>query len=447
MRIVLTLAVLLLATGRLFSAEPPSPEQLKASARTFVETLLKGDFTAASKDFDATMKEKLPPDKLEETWKGLNKQLGKLQKFGEARYEKSAKYQYVSVPCVFEKLTLDARITYTAEGQVTGLFFRPGGAGEYQLPAYAKPDRYREIEVTVGSGEWALPGTLTIPKGEGPFPAVVLVHGSGPLDRDETIGPNRPFRDLALGLASRGIAVLRYEKRTHQYGPQLAKRKNEITVKDEVIDDAVAALDLLAARKEIKPKGIYILGHSLGAMMAPRIAEASPRAAGIILLAAPARPLEDVILDQITWITSLEKDEDGAKRLEELKRQVAHVKDPQLAPDAPSKDLPLGIPPRYWLALRGPQPTEIAARLHRPIYVLQGERDYQVTTTDLRLWVDALSGRPQATVKGYPRLNHLFMEGVGKAKPEEYQKVGHVSAEVIDDIADWVSSYSGAKPR
>ena len=129
--------------------------------------------------------------------------------------------------CQFEKTKLDVKVVSNRSGQITGLFFVPTKSAEkYQRPPYAKPAALQEREVQVGVGEWALPGTLTMPVGDGPFPAVVLVHGSGPNDRDETIGPSKPFCDLACGLASRGVAVLRYEKRTKQHVAKLAAPKN-----------------------------------------------------------------------------------------------------------------------------------------------------------------------------------------------------------------------------
>ena len=299
-----------------------------------------------------------------------------------------------------------------------------------------KRDAFQEIEVKVGEGEWALPATLSLPKGDGPFPAVVLVHGSGPHDRDETIGPNRPFRDLAWGLASRGIAVLRYEKRTKEHGTKLAKKK-DITVKEETIDDALAAVKLLRKTPRIDPKKVFVLGHSLGAMLAPRIGELDSAIAGLILLAGPTRPLEDLILEQFSYLASL--NEVPLRSLEAIKAQVRRAKDPKLSPDTPAADLPLGLAGcpigfRYGK----PIPLKAVAKIKQPMLILQGERDYQVTMTDFAGWKKALAGRKNAELKSYPKLNHLFVEGTGKSKPSEYQKEGHVAKEVIEDIAGWV---------
>ncbi len=177
---------------------------------------------------------------------------------------------------------------------------------EYEPPSYVDTSAFTESEVTVGSGEWALPGTLSMPVGEGPFPAVVLVHGSGPNNRDEGFGPVSPFKDLAWGLASRGIAVLRYDKRTLVYQAELAAGGGDLTIEDETIDDAAAAVELLLNTEGIDPQAVFVLGHSLGGMVIPRIAAAAPDARGFIVLAGPARPMEDLILEQTEYILGLD---------------------------------------------------------------------------------------------------------------------------------------------
>ena len=164
-----------------------------------------------------------------------------------------------------------------------------------------KPDVFRESDVRVVSGSVSLRGTLTLPLGEGPFPAVVLLHGSGPQDRDETIGGLRPFQDLAQGLASRGIAVLRYEKRTKVYGKEMAAA-GDITVKDEVLDDALAALGLLREAAGVDRRRLFVVGHSLGALLAPRIAVLDGAVAGVVLLASPSRLMSEVVRDQAQWL-------------------------------------------------------------------------------------------------------------------------------------------------
>jgi pimeloyl-ACP methyl ester carboxylesterase len=234
------------------------------------------------------MKAALPAGTLADTWKGLSGQVGGFQKLTGARDEWAGQYHIGVVTCAFERANLDVRVVYDSAGKIAGLNMRPATAPPvpYAPPSYADRAAYTESDVTVGSDEWALPGTLTLPKGDGPFPALVLIHGSGPNDRDETIGPQKPFADLAAGLASRGVAVLRFDKRTKVYGAKMAKA--DITVKDEVIDDAIAAVGTLRSNPHVERNRVFVLGHSLGGMLIPRIAAAEPSAAGFVVVAGAA---------------------------------------------------------------------------------------------------------------------------------------------------------------
>ncbi|MBP1661439.1 MAG: hypothetical protein H6P95_2631, partial [Candidatus Aminicenantes bacterium] len=219
-------------------------DALTVRAREFLFALEKGDYQSATRDFDATMLKVFGPDRIEAMWaKQLPAQVGAFKQQGPARREQLQGYEIVLITCSFEKALLDARVVFDKEGKIAGLnFVPPAPPAKYEPPAYADPAKFEETEVTVGSGEWALPGTLTKPKGDGPFPGLVLVHGSGPNDRDETLGPNKPFKDLAWGLATRGIAVLRYEKRNKAHQKEILadpKLEATMTVKDETIDDAL----------------------------------------------------------------------------------------------------------------------------------------------------------------------------------------------------------------
>ena len=426
-------------------AAPPAADDLTARATALLEAMVRGDFAGATRHFDATMKKELPPEKLQEIWKGLIGQAGPFQRQAGTRTQTQGPHRLVFVTTEFEKIRLDMQVAFDAQGQVAGLFFIPAAppAGDEAGPPYARKDAFKEREVTVGSGEWALPGTLTLPVGAGPFPAVVLVHGSGPHDRDETFGPNKPFRDLAWGLASRGVAVLRYEKRTKAHAASLGKIARP-TVREEVLDDVLAAAALLRKTEGIDPGRVHVLGHSLGATLLPRIGKADPQIAGLIALAGTARPLQDVMVEQVSYLASLDgtvSDEEKAQ-IETFRQQAGEIAG--LKED--STGAPFGVPASYWLDLRGYNPPAAAKDLAQPLLILQGERDYQVTMADFEAWKRALAGRKDVTFKSYPVLNHLFMEGEGKSAPLEYQKAGHVAQAVIEDVAGWIAS-AGSSPR
>jgi dienelactone hydrolase len=359
------------------------------AAQQLVMRLAQSDFEAVEQSLDRSIRQQLPTEKLQAIWQSLTAQVGAFKEQVGAHTFQTPSAEVVIVTCAFAMASLDINVAFSESLVVTGLTITPVGSieqqftAQYEPPAYVKQNMFKEQEVEIGRGEWALPGTLSLPAGNAPFAAVVLVHGSGPNDRDETIGPNKPFRDLAWGLASQGIAVLRYDKRTKVYAKKMQDPglSATITVKEEVIDDVLAAVALLPHWiQELNPQRIFVLGHSLGGYLLLRIGAADTEIAGLIVLAGLCRPLEDTLLDQFTYIYSLSEtpSAEQQQQLDELKKQVAHVKDPSLSLSTPASELPLGVPASYWLDLRGYHPEEIAQGLQQPMLILQAEEDYQV---------------------------------------------------------------------
>jgi len=407
----------------------------------FINLLSEGKYTEATLNFDSRMQQALPAEKVKQVWQNLQAQAGSFKGQLSARSAERGNYRIIFVPCAFENANLDAKIIFNPNDQIAGLFFVPGKAAQtWQTPDYVQPNSFTEIDTLHLANEWALPATLTLPKGEGPFPAIILVHGSGPLDRDESIGPNKPFRDLAWGLASRGIAVLRYEKRTKFYAHKMDSLKDKITVMDETVDDALAAVTLLRKTPKIDPDKIIILGHSLGGTLIPRIASLYPRIAGFIIMAGATRPLEDLIVKQFKYIYELDGKMSPQEKTqwEAIKRKAANVKKLKPGSKMNPADLPFGAAPAYWLDLKNYNLPALAAKMNKPVLVMQGQRDYQVTLEDYNGWKKALAGKKKVTFKLYPDLNHLFISGKGKSSPIEYQQAGHINLEVIADIARWV---------
>ncbi len=298
----------------------------------------------------------------------------------------------------------------------------------------------RHLDVTVGVAPWELPGTLSLPAADRPVPGVVIVHGSGPHDRDGTIGPNKPYRDLAEGLVGAGIAVLRYDKRTLVHRTELASLGPTVTVDDEVVDDALAALDLLRGTPGVRPDAVFVLGHSLGGYLGPRIVSRAPAVRGLIVLAGNSRGLAEAILHQTETLASMgSPTPEAAAAIESLRRQVAVIVSPALTEETPAAELPFGVPASYWLDLRAYDPVALAASLDRPVLVVQGGRDYQVTATDFEGWRAGLSARVDATFRWFPEMSHLFIAGEGQASPGDYAIPGRVAAVVIDTIAAWIA--------
>jgi dienelactone hydrolase len=283
------------------------------------------------------------------------------------------------------------------------------------------------------------PGTLTLPPGEGPFPAAVLVHGSGPNDRDETIGPNKPFRDLAWGLAERGIATLRYDKRSLARPQDLIAVGEDLTVREEVIDDALAGLQLLRNRPEINPGALFVVGHSLGGALAPRIAEFEPRPAGVVVLAGSTLPLPEKMLEQYRYIASLDgvTTHDEQEQIDKVAELVSTVR-AGLNGESVSAGYYLGVPIGYFRNLEAVDAPALLASIGAPALILQGGRDYQVTLDDFQRWRHALKDEPQACLRVFDDLDHLFRAGVGPSGPGDYDTYKPMATEVVECVAGFI---------
>ena len=288
-----------------------------------------------------------------------------------------------------------------------------------------------------------LKGILTLPEGSGPFPAVVLVHGSGSSNMDEKVGKLTPFKDIALGLAQRGIASVRYDKRSYAHGLRMVLDKGRpITVWEETIEDALLAAALLRSDSRIGP--VFLLGHSMGAMLAPRIECAGGDFRGLILLAGTPRRLEEVLLEQTREAMA---DMPGftrkiaSKQLKKLEKTFDGLYD---LPDeaAKAKKVGGGTTLYYFKEMGQPAVADWLAKTHKPMLIMQGERDFQVkASVDFAMYKELLGDRENVTFKLYPGLNHAFVparfDSIAQAK-KEFTPQRQIGPEVLDDIADWI---------
>ncbi|HYA17531.1 MAG TPA: alpha/beta fold hydrolase [Bryobacteraceae bacterium] len=426
------LAAILLAAG-LGAAEPPA-----AVAKKALDALLAGRYEEFSRMLTPEAKALLTPEFLSKRVDGELKGFGAFEKADPPMTAHAGTSDLVSFPAHFSNTTVDVQFTINEAGLVAGLHFRPPDQPlppTWSRPAYSNPALFHEKAVTVGGDQWKLPGTLTVPEGKGPFPAIVLVHGPGPNDRDESMFANRIFADIAEGLGSRGIAVLRYDKRTKVYGAQMSEL--EFTLNDETVEDAVRAVALLRQQPEVDAKRVFVLGHSLGGYAAPRIAARS-HVNGAIVLAGNARRIEDIAIAQTEFMLKARGNisADDQRRLDAMKEQAQMVRD--LDASKPHPPVLLGLPAAYFVDLRDYDPAGEAKRLGIPLLFLQGERDFQVTMEDFGMWKAGLADSKQAAFRTYPALNHLFIAGEGAGSPAEYRTPGNVAPAVIEDIANWL---------
>lgn len=425
--------------------------------QTFAQSLMTGGELPAD-DMTPQMRSAFPDAAQEQIRATFTGQHGPVKEVGGAWFDDELQgYKRYRVPILFENVTLDMQIALDGAGRIAGLTFvehvEPpdsastekavvGGGAPGVEPQPEAPGP--EIEIEVGPEGRGLNGLIALPPGDGPFPAAVLVHGSGPNDRDETIGAHKVFRDIAWGLADRGVATLRYDKRSLVYPQELAELGDELTVDDVVVEDARAALALLRSRPEIDAKNVYIVGHSLGGTLAPRIAQAEPHPAGIVSLAGSTLPLPEKILEQSRYIVGLDgevspEEETRVRQIEAAVKTLRAALNGEI--EAPPEPL-LGAPIEYFRDYESVDPAVVAADLGLPIFVVQGERDYQVTMDDFALWQEKLNGLSHACLRSYAGLDHLFRYGEEASTPASYHEPGPFHAPLLDDLAAWLRDRS-----
>ena len=306
-----------------------------------------------------------------------------------------------------------------------------------------------EERIVIGeSTKYPLNGLLTLPDDTAkPVPAVVFVHGSGASNMDEKVGKLTPFKDLAQGLARHGIASVRYDKRSFAHGFKLLRDKDlEVTVKTETIDDAILATELLKKDPRIDPERVFIIGHSMGGMLSPRIDAEGGNYAGLIIMAGSPRKLEEIILDQneaalrstkgfVNWIVKKQVAKfaamfDGMYELSDA--------------EAKKKKMGGGTTLYYFKEMGEHAASAYLSSCEKPILIMQGEKDFQATAEkDFAAYKQLLAGRSNVTFRLYENLSHAFVPSVYgdimKAK-QEYNVEQHISEAVIADIENWINS-------
>lgn len=434
-----------LTKGVTFMDEGFLNETLKTSTEDrFISLISEGNGKEAAKYVHSSVSGVLSPALLSQLWTALEGQNGKITNKAIAKHvENNTVHRNVTYTFKTELTRINITVRMNDNGLVDDLHIAAATPDVYQKPSYDDPSAYIEQDITVGQGDLALPGTLTLPKGEGPFPVVILVHGSGPSNRDAAIGGAKPFRDLAVGLASQGVAVLRYDKVTYEHTYKVASQP-KFTLKQESVDQVADAVDLLKKNSNIDPTAIFVAGHSQGGFAVPLIIADDKQhdLAGSILLAAPSSSFADVLIEQQDELVDrMERLGLDTKIIKEqaafYKNAAAIVKDPQYSIDHLPEAFPLQ-PAYWWFEQRDYVPAELAKTQNTPMLVIQGENDVQVSMNQFQTWKSALQGHSNVTYNSYPKVNHLLSSYDGLSIGQEYAESSNVSKAIIDDIANWV---------
>lgn len=398
-------------------------------------------FNEAQATFDVSVQSKITAASLEKLWTDLNENLGKYESSDPIQSKVEGDLFVVTVEGKFAYTTQNFLLAFNKAEKLVGFLIQPRSKVQtYLNPAYADTTLYAQKEVYVKSGAHNLVGILTTPKNATNYPLVVLVHGSGPADMDATVGPNKPFKDLAAGLAAKGVASIRYVKRTTIYSTEFG---GAFTVKEETIDDALAAIALARTLPGADKKQLYLLGHDLGGVLAPRIAALAPDLNGIIIAGATAQKFTDLLIDQNKYMLALSKDTTQAlkKEFDSMVKDLDRTRITALGTTIKPDSVIFGLPASYWVDLNKYDQVEAAKQLNKQrILLIQGGNDFQTDEHNFEIWSKALSTKNNVTLKLYPDLNHLLTSQLEKGSSAQYQNAASVSESLIIDIVSWIKN-------
>jgi hypothetical protein len=411
----------------------------KELARELVGLLAAGRYEQARAAFDDKIAATLSASRLEGGFTDSRGDSGRFVAVSELHETSTGRRSIVWATAEFEKGSIVVTVGFDDAARVSSLWFGPL-TPTWRAPAYCDLSAIEERDLEVGVRP-KLAATLTRPKAGARFPVAILVHGSGPNDRDESNKGTKLFKDLACGLASRGVAVLRYEKRSHELPKTVPKA---VTYDTETVLDARAAVVDAKALPDVDGAKVFVVGHSLGAALAPKIAKGAEGLAGIALLAGPTRRIDKLLADQTAYLMRLHHANQHAIELAiAAERDAFDAAERPGPPDETFVLMGAKRPRSYIVDQLAYDPRPIALELTTPIFVLQGDRDYQVTAADDFVgWQRALAGRPNVTMRLYKGLNHHFVFGTAPSVPDEYDAPAHADVKVIEDLAAWIRAGS-----
>lgn len=419
----------------------PTLSEEAPGAKGIFELLQAGEYDAVYSLFDENVRAGLNTEDLQTLLPQLEASMGPLLRIGKEKTSPSGAYTVTTLRLSYQQGDLLFTVTWQ-KGQIAGMYFYPTPAEPVSTEEL--PRGLTEEEISVGDP--GLPGVLTLPKDANvPLPAVVLLHGSGPNDRDESIGQTKLFRDLAWSLAPQGVAVLRFDKRTYVYGGTCTQKElMDFTARDESMRDAAAAAELLRADPRIDPRRIYLIGHSLGAMLAPRIAQENPGLfCGIVLLSGSPKTLADIVLNQNQAAVNalpIASRFFGQLQVDALRKNWEAVLT-GTAEEARQQTV-FGQPAYYFWEMAQHDTASILQALDLPVLIINGGQDFQVTDADgIDAW-RALEMPDNAELIYHPDLNHVLMRpdapDSARGTTAEYNTPCQADEAVIQEIADFI---------
>ncbi len=401
---------------------------------------VKEKFEAIHQLFNPEMSRMLKVDELEASWGQIQLLFGMPIETKEKVVQKNKGLTLVRMPIKTDKSAMVLSLSFDSLEEVAGLFLSPGKIS-YTPADYVDAEKFEERKVQFGTPNYRGTGILSLPKSTQKLPLILIVPGSGPVDKDLSIGSNKIYKDLAWGIASSGIAVFRYDKRTLNYQEKLIQSDSsgeKFTVQNEYLEDLKAIFIQLKKRPEIDSKKIILLGHSQGGYLIPLIHQKIKGFAGYISLAGTLREIPELAIEQVNYLSALDGSDSDSTIRASVIQQMFQSTSKEVFKMTSNKQVMGPHTLHYWQYLANYNPRVAVLKIKQPILVLQGERDYQVPMKDFEIWKSTIGFKSNASFLSFPQLNHLFMAGEGPPNPSEYLSPGNVSKDVVEAIVKWV---------
>jgi pimeloyl-ACP methyl ester carboxylesterase len=484
-KVAWSVVIALLSGIVVFAAGSATDEELEGRAAAFVKRFVAGEYGEYGGMMSPDMKAAMPAEAAGRILAGLTNVKGAVKGYGDPWKEDVVQgYTRVRVPVEFERGMLDMRIVFDGEGLVAGFFHvahsePPAEGAEAKAEPTGRPQEprrplpYGEEEVSYRSGDVELAGTLTMPPGEGPHPAALLISGSGPQNRDEEVMGHRPFLVLSDHLTRAGIAVLRVDDR----GVGGSSGDLSGSTSADLAEDALAGVRFLRARKEIDDGSVGVVGHSEGGMIGPLAATLSNDVAFVVMLAGTGVPGDEVLVRQMELILRsagaegqkiesilasqrklldlVLEDAEYDAVLEQMRKltalQIESVTGSEPAPDDLEEALRTetnSLMSPWFRSFLSHDPEGTLKKVKVPVLALFGELDLQVEPGQNMPKVEGAlmaAGNADFTVKTLPGLNHLFQKAKTGAVGEYATIEETMNPAALEAVSGWILERFGTE--
>lgn len=406
-------------------------QSAKESGLALIEALFEKNYDEAIRYVDESMKSYFSPTDLAQLLEQGIAEHGNYVRNKEINETTVDGVKTIYYYTEFQKTMLDVKIEFSYSDKVTSMIFMIH-------KGFRKDNYFREEDLNIKSDTLIIPGSLLIPQSDNMKVLAILLHDAyGASDRNGTINKYQYLNDIGEGLYKKGIASFRYDKRG-EITPELYD--TDYTIYSDVVSDAINVVRHLKSMPKFKGYKIILVGHGLGGTLLPLLADTLKNdISGIVMMAANARPWEEVLFDQYKYFYSLNPSPEFKQQIERLEQKIAFLHSPGFNVNVSKDKLPFHIA-SFWNSLLKYNQIEQLNRIKIPVLILHAERDFRITEKDFTLWKEKSKNRTNISFRSYPLLNHYFMEwfDTRKSIPEEYYIETHVPDYVMKDIGKWV---------